>query len=168
VLDPKTFAPQPEEGPNAPELSRRERINALYGDHWREAEFAKKLRKGFDFAELNRPLTMSTTRGLRDEGDGLLPGERAFVIPDAVTGLLQDNGLDLPAGQPDRPHIANAAPLLICRGRPKTCKGVSVRSRLSNPNFGAPSRLAISHLSEPRQPAERADPSHSREAWLSR
>jgi len=115
-LNPENLAPLPEQGPDEPAVSRQKRINALYWDPYREDEIARILTRDFDFGELNRPLVMLTTRGLLDEGDALQEGERGFFIPDEVTCILRDDGIELPDGHKDRPRIAAALSAAMQRG----------------------------------------------------
>lgn len=115
-LDPDNIAAMPALGPDDPALTRQQRINGEYCEHHREAEIAKVLTKDFDFGELNRPLVMSTTRGLLDEGEALKEGEVGILLPDEVTCILRDSGVDLPGGHRDRPLIAAAASAAMQRG----------------------------------------------------
>ncbi len=156
LLDPQTFAALPEEGPDAPAMTRRERINSMYWDHHREAEFAKVLRSDFDFAELNRPLVMSTTRGLLDEGEEVQPGERAFIVPDAVTGILQDNGVDLPPGHKDRPRIADALLAAMQRGHEAAMRRMEGDASVKTPPDPGPVMIASTAATGARVPLSAA------------
>lgn len=135
LLDPETFAPLPEQGLHHA-MSRQERINALYWDHCREAEFAKSLRKGFDYAEPNRHLVMSTSRGLLDASQALQPGEKAILIPDEVTCVLRENGIDLPPNHLDRPRIAAALLAAKQRGHEAAVRRMEGDASVTPPDPG--------------------------------
>ncbi len=107
--------------------SDRELHNLECWHHWNEAEYARALYREHDFETPNQPLVFSVERGLVDDSADLRADEKAFEIPDEITSLLAENGIELPAEHPDRRLVAREfyAAMLTCfpfAGSPKAGK----------------------------------------------
>jgi integrase len=89
-------------------ISQQELRNSEFWHHHREAEYAKLLYREGDLNAMSKPLILSDRQGLVEDPATVEPSERLFEVPDEITEILEENGIELPRDHPDRRKIALA------------------------------------------------------------
>ncbi len=89
-------------------VSPQEMRNGEFWHHHREAEYAKMLYREGDLDAMSQRIILSARRGLVEDVSNADADERLFEIPDEITAILEQNGVELPMDHPDRRKIALA------------------------------------------------------------
>jgi integrase len=82
--------------------------NAEFWHHHREAEYAKMLYREGDLEAMSMPIILSDRQGLVEDIATVETGEKLIEVPDEITAILEENGVELPLDHPDRRKIALA------------------------------------------------------------
>ncbi len=114
--------------------------------HWSEAEYARALYREHDFETPNQPLVFSVERGLVDDSADLRADEKAFEIPDEITSLLAENGIELPADHPDRRLVAREFYAAMQRGHEAVLRRLEGDATIETPP--EPEKLVVATPSD--------------------
>ncbi len=126
--------------------SDRELHNLECRHHWNEAEYARALYREHDFETPNQPLVFSVERGLVDDSAELRADEKAFEIPDEITSLLAENGIELPAEHPDRRLVAREFYAAMQRGHEAVLRRLDGDATIETPP--EPEKLVVATPSD--------------------
>jgi integrase len=120
-----------EDTPDFPQS--RQLRNIEFWHHHREAELVKQLYRDGDLEFFNGPIKLSAKNGLVEDSDAVGPHERIFVVPDEVSRVLAENGIELPPDHPDRRKIAMALMAAMQRGNEAVMKRLEGNAAVQTP-----------------------------------
>ena len=119
-------------------VTSQELRNAEFWHHHHEAEYAKVLYREGDLDTMSQPIILSNRQGLVEDLDAVAPGETLIAIPDEISAILQENGVELPIDHPDRRRIALALISAKQRAHEAVMKRMEVDATITTPDDPGP------------------------------